>query len=149
MVLSTSRILGVKDLGAEMELQLPLEVASEFPPEIFARHRHRHFENLVSRKMQSLCNPKIFYCPSVSLYHSLPVCLNINHYHTTLHHPRPTPLPHCTACLFLSSVRACKVQVGQARPGQAVSVSVTMWCCTGWADSPVNPTITYISIRQP
>ena len=103
VVLSTSRILGVKDLGAEMELQLPLEVASEFPPEIFARHRHRHFENLVSRKMQSLCNPKIFYC----LYVSLP-CLS--KYQSLPHHPRPIPLPHCTACLSLSSVRACKVQ---------------------------------------
>ena len=150
MVLSTSRILGVKDLGAEMELQLPLEVASEFPPEIFARHRHRHFENLVSRKMQSLCNPKNCYCPSVSLYHDLPVCLNINHYHTT---PAPplslTALSAFLSPLFVHVKYRTSEQVGQARPGQAVSVSVTMWCCTGWSDTPVNPTITYISIRQP
>ena len=107
MVLSTSRILGVKDLGAEMELQLPLEVASEFPPEIFARHRHRHFENLVSRKMQSLCNPKNL----LSICLSLPWPACSSKYQSLPHHPRPTPLPHCTACLSLSSVRACACNV--------------------------------------
>ena len=102
VVLSTSRILGVKDLGAEMELQLPLEVASEFPPEIFARHRHRHFENLVSRKMQSLCNPKFFYCPSVSL-----PCLS--KYQSLPHHT--TPAPPLSLKALLSSVRACACNV--------------------------------------
>ena len=114
MVHSTSRILGVKDLGAEMELQLPLEVASEFPPEIFARHRHRHFENLVSRKMQSLCKIQKFFIVRQSLSH---VCLNINHYHTT---PAPplslTALPAFLSPLFVHVKYRTSEQVGQARP---------------------------------
>ena len=93
--------------------------------EIFARHRH--FENLVSRKMQSLCNPKNCYCPSVSLYHDLPVCLNINHYHTT---PAP-PLSLTALPAFLSPL----------------FVPVHVMCMGRYTSQPNH--YTYISIRQP
>jgi hypothetical protein len=58
------------------------------------------------------------YCPSVSLYHGLPVLLNINHYHNI---PAPplslTALPAFLSPLFVHVKYRTSEQVG--RPGQA------------------------------
>ena len=85
------------------------------PPSKFCSARYRHFENLVSRKIQSLRNPEsIKYSVlfivrlSLSTIPCLSVCLNAKYQSTP---PPPHPSHSIAACLSFSSVRACAYKV--------------------------------------
>ena len=91
-------------------------------PSKFCSARYRHFENLVSRKIQSLRNPEsIKYSVlfivrlSLSTIPCLPVCLNAKYQSTP---PPPHPSHSIAACLSLSSVRACAYKVQNIGTGR-------------------------------
>ena len=92
------------------------------PPSKFCSARYRHFENLVSRKIQSLRNPEsIKYSVlfivrlSLSTIPCLSVCLNAKYQSTP---PPPHPSHSIAACLSLSSVRACAYKVQNIGTGR-------------------------------
>ena len=117
------------------------------PPSKFCSARYRHFENLVSRKIQSLRNPEsIKYSVlfivrlSLSTIPCLPVCLNAKYQSTP---PPPHPSHSIAACLSLFSALFTHVHI-KYRTSEQVDrqgsqcQTKTMLCWTGWADTPVN-----------